>query len=278
MSRWLLLLVATSGPLLIWQPAAEACIVFCPDQIVYPEQGASNVPRNAAIWVLNGPTGTTGRVDLHDDEGNEVEIEMMAFPDYVVARPINLLEPFAAYQVEGVSDELSFFTGDTIDTEPPSPPMWHRTRVRRPLETTGGPCGGMRRERNVDVLFTPTDDAPLVGLYVLETPEDAWIPADPLMPRTLRLATDGAIHVESHNYCRLSFGFGRYSLAVAAIDGAGNASELVEANTINIVKCSATRVGATSTTTPGWFLLLTLACASSAGRRMQLRSRPDGRT
>ena len=168
------LAVAFAGIATIAGPTpARAC--SCATPSVRPADGATDVPRNARIWVpafrsddMNVRILREGVEEIAFDVG---AIEHSSGMFVLVLTPRAPLAPSTRYQVKAAltysnPQPTSFTTGETFDTTSPGVPMGKLAKVCAAL-TPNSSCGPYYRGMEFEI---PTDDSPLVVLTLGEQP------------------------------------------------------------------------------------------------------------
>lgn len=113
-------------------PLADAAACTCAfNSSTFPKEGASGVPRNTVIRLINA----TGAELVQGEQVIATTVEEVAIGQpraYSVMRPSDLLAANTVYTLRGNFGSVTFSTGDQLDQQPPSAPRvvddkWNET-------------------------------------------------------------------------------------------------------------------------------------------------------
>jgi hypothetical protein len=124
-------LLASSFTTLVGTRPADACSCGAPDFLQWPPNGATNLPRNAALFVWAPYEADPPAITLRDAQtGNEVALELDVSTSasgrgpWIVARPAIELEATTTYEVTVTAGQAAvprtFTTGSSLDNLPPA--------------------------------------------------------------------------------------------------------------------------------------------------------------
>jgi hypothetical protein len=233
-------------PLLLTTHAAQACSCVPPEPRLLSPSRSVKAPRNARVRVVI-PDYTTGKLVLRKHRGGEIDAKRVASPlpnaTQFELTPVQPLDADTRYEVALVSPDRhpstlvfgTFVTGIDSDTNAPTRPKINKTTVNAQRHSDMTSCAVRTPWAEIslsDVRDPERDDAHLLYAVWAPNPRGA---IDTNAPPTAYLKQhDGKVKLGRTSYCDPDdFPWprsGSVTLAIAAVDEAGNRSPLQNVN------------------------------------------------